>query len=77
MQTAAQNLSVFFLGRIIAGAASGVMLTTVNVYQSEIAPPSERGAMVAFQLLLLSGAGGLAAWVGFACNFSSNLTFSW
>jgi hypothetical protein len=53
------------------------MLTTVNVYQSEIAPPGERGAMVAFQLLVLSGAGGLASYIGFAYNFSSNLTFSW
>ncbi|OQU97041.1 hypothetical protein CLAIMM_03044 [Cladophialophora immunda] len=77
MQTAAQDMAVFFVGRVVAGAASGIMLTTVNVYQSEIAPPAERGAMVAFQLLVLSGAGGLASWVGFACNFSSNVTFSW
>ncbi|EXJ84063.1 hypothetical protein A1O3_04730 [Capronia epimyces CBS 606.96] len=77
MQTAAQHIAVFFVGRVIAGMASGVMLTTVNVYQSEIAPPSERGAMVAFQLLVLSAAGGLASWVGFACSYSTNAAFSW
>ncbi|KAH0847075.1 putative MFS sugar transporter [Fonsecaea pedrosoi] len=77
MQTAAQDIAVFFVGRVIAGASSGIMLTTVNVYQSEIAPPKERGAMVAFQLLVLSAAGALASWVGYACHFSSNATFSW
>lgn len=77
LQAAAMNLPTFFAGRVIAGAASGIMLTTVNVYQSEIAPPGERGAMVAFQLITLGLAGGLASWVGYACNYSSSLIFSW
>lgn len=77
LQTVATNIATFFAGRIIAGAASGVMLTTVNIYQSEIAPPGERGAMVAFQLMVLTLAGALASWVGYACNFSTNGSFSW
>jgi MFS family permease len=77
LQAASHNIATFFAGRVIAGAASGVMLMTVNVYQSEIAPPSQRGAMVAFQILTLTVAGTFASWVGYACNFSSNLSFSW
>lgn len=77
LQAAAKRISVFFVGRVIAGVSSGIMLTTVNVYQSEIAPPSERGAMVAFQLIALTTAGGLASWVGYACNFSPDPSFSW
>lgn len=64
-------------GRVIAGMASGMMLTTVNVYQAEIAPPSLRGTMVSFQIVTLNTAGTLASWVGYGCNFSSNLAFSW
>lgn len=77
LQAASPRISVFFVGRVVAGISAGIMLTTVNVYQSEIAPPDSRGAMVAFQLLALTMAGGLASWVGYACNFSSNLQFSW
>jgi len=77
LQASSPSISVFFVGRVVAGASAGIMLTTVNVYQSEIAPPDSRGAMVAFQLLALTTAGGLASWVGYACNFSSYLQFSW
>jgi predicted MFS family arabinose efflux permease len=77
LQAASSGISIFFVGRVVAGISAGIMLTTVNVYQSEIAPPDSRGAMVAFQLLTLTSAGGLASWVGYACNFSSNLQFSW
>jgi MFS family permease len=77
LQTAATNLGMFFAGRVIAGIASGIMLTTVNVYQSEIAPPHLRGTMVGFQIVTLNIAGTLASWVGYGCNFSSNPAFSW
>ncbi|KAL1858202.1 hypothetical protein VTK73DRAFT_7913 [Phialemonium thermophilum] len=70
-------LGLFFAGRVLAGMASGLMLTTVNIYQSEIAPPHLRGTMVAFQIVTLNFAGTLASWVGYACNFSSNPSFSW
>ncbi|KEF55567.1 uncharacterized protein A1O9_08317 [Exophiala aquamarina CBS 119918] len=42
------------------------MLTTVNVYQAEIAPPHLRGTLVAFQIGTLNVAGALASWVGYA-----------
>lgn len=76
-QTAATKIGLFFAGRVLAGMASGIMLTTVNVYQAEIAPPHLRGTMVAFQIVTLNVAGTLASWVGYACNFSHNLAFSW
>jgi MFS family permease len=76
-QTAAVEIGLFFAGRVLAGVASGIMLTTVNVYQAEIAPPDLRGTMVAFQILTLMTAGTLASWIGYACNFSDNLQFQW
>lgn len=77
LQTASTNIAMFFVGRVIGGMAAGIMLTTVNVYQSEIAPPHMRGTMVSFQIVTLTSAGGLASWVGYASNYSSNLAFSW
>lgn len=77
LQTAATNVGPFFAGRIVAGMASGIMLTTVNVYQAEIAPPHLRGTMVAFQIVTLNIAGTLASWVGYACNYSNDLDFAW
>lgn len=76
-QTAALQVSVFFVGRVIAGVSSGMLLATVAVYQSEIAPPAVRGRMVAFQNMSLCVAGLLAALVGYAGNFSSNLSVQW
>ncbi|KAH8901189.1 general substrate transporter [Thozetella sp. PMI_491] len=78
-QTAATDASIglFFSGRVLAGMASGIMLTTVNIYQAEIAPPQLRGTMVAFQIVTLMTAGTLASWVGYACNYSDDLQFQW
>lgn len=72
-----KRIGLFFAGRVVAGAASGIMLTTVNVYQAEIAPPHLRGTMVAFQIVTLNVAGALASWVGYACNFAQNRSFAW
>ncbi|KAK9382099.1 general substrate transporter [Kockiozyma suomiensis] len=76
-QTCSYQIALFFVGRVVAGVASGIMLTTVNVYQAEIAPPHLRGTMVGFQIVTLNIAGTLASWVGFGCNYSNNASFSW
>src|SRR5271154_3979426 len=77
IQTASFNVETFFVGRVFAGCASGIMLPVVNVYQAEIAPPHIRGAMVCTQLVLLASAGTLASIMGFACYHSSNESFAW
>ncbi|KAH7075032.1 general substrate transporter [Paraphoma chrysanthemicola] len=77
MQAAASANALFFVGRIIGGAAVALSLVPVSIYQAEIAPPELRGAMVALQLTSLCAAGALGAWVGYATNFSSNISFAW
>jgi MFS family permease len=77
IQTCSYNIATFFVGRVFAGVASGIMLPVVNVYQAEIAPPHLRGAMVCLQLVLLASAGTLASWVGFACYHAANVEFQW
>ncbi|KAI8932244.1 hypothetical protein NX059_011123 [Plenodomus lindquistii] len=77
MQAAASTNAVFFVGRALGGFSVAHALVPVPIYQAEIAPPHLRGAMVGLQLTVLAAAGAIGAWVGYAANFSSNLSFAW
>ncbi|CAK1358840.1 High-affinity glucose transporter [Cercospora beticola] len=46
---ASQNIGMLIVGRIINGFCVGIESAQVPVYVSEIAPPSKRGRLVAFQ----------------------------
>lgn len=46
LQSAAQNLAMILVGRIIAGWAVGLLSMAVPVYQSECAHPKIRGLIV-------------------------------
>jgi MFS family permease len=46
LQSAAQNLAMILVGRIIAGWAVGLLSMSVPVYQSECAHPRIRGLIV-------------------------------
>lgn len=46
---ASQNIPMLVVGRIINGFCVGIESAQVPVYVSEIAPPSKRGRLVAFQ----------------------------
>lgn len=46
---ASQNIPMLIVGRIINGFCVGIESAQVPVYVSEIAPPSKRGRLVAFQ----------------------------
>jgi MFS family permease len=43
LQSAAQNLAMILVGRIMAGWAVGVLSMSVPIYQSECAHPKTRG----------------------------------
>jgi MFS family permease len=46
LQTAAQNLAMMLVGRILAGWAVGLMSMSVPVYQAECAHPRSRGFII-------------------------------
>lgn len=48
LQTAAVNLAMILIGRILAGWAVGLLSMAVPVYQSECAHPKIRGLIVGF-----------------------------
>jgi MFS family permease len=43
LQTAAQNIEMLFVGRVIGGVASGIVFGVAPMFMSEISPPEFRG----------------------------------
>jgi MFS family permease len=43
LQTAAQNIEMLFVGRVIGGVASGIIFGVCPMFMSEISPPEFRG----------------------------------
>lgn len=43
LQTAAQNIEMLFVGRVIGGIASGLIFGVCPMFMSEISPPEFRG----------------------------------
>lgn len=54
-----------------------MLITIVPVFQSEIAPPENRGMLVSLNGVLIVVAYSLAAWIGVACYFSTNVALQW
>ncbi|KAK3991554.1 putative quinate permease [Cladorrhinum sp. PSN332] len=67
-----EALTMIVLGRIIAGMGTGIISTSVPLYQSEIAPPKQRGRFVVMNHI--GFVAGLASgfWVGWAITFWDN-----
>lgn len=49
LQTAAVSISMFLVGRILAGFAVGLVYAISSIYNAEIAPPKIRGVLVGLQ----------------------------
>ena len=43
LQTAAQNIEMLFVGRVIGGIGSGLVFGVCPMFMSEISPPAFRG----------------------------------
>jgi MFS family permease len=43
LQTAAQNIEMLFVGRVVGGVASGLVFGVCPMFMSEISPPEFRG----------------------------------
>ncbi|KAF9040425.1 general substrate transporter [Hymenopellis radicata] len=78
IQTAAQNYSMFLVGRILTGIAVGGLVGTVPIYNSEISPPASRGLIGGLSGYMIGIGGFLANWIGFACGYASDSSsFQW
>ena len=70
IQTGSVNIAMFLAGRVIAGVATGGLLTLVPVYIAEMAPPETRGRLVGLKGLLVGIGYLLANWIGYAGAFA-------
>ncbi len=70
LQTAATNIVMFLVGRILAGFAIGLVYAVSSIYNSEIAPPRIRGVVVGLQTQLISFGYAASNWVGVFGSFA-------
>jgi len=71
LQTAAVNITMFLVGRIMAGYAIGLVYAVSSIYNAEIAPPKIRGITVGLQTQMISIGYALANWVGVFGSFAA------
>lgn len=77
IQAASVHIAMLFVGRFIGGLASGMINSTVPLYQSEVAPPQTRGRMVGSHGFLLVTGYALAGWGGYGCYFEEDPQVQW
>jgi sugar porter (SP) family MFS transporter len=77
LQAGSVHIAMFLVGRFLSGVAIGLIVSIIPVYQSEVSPPSQRGMMVGFHGGAIGCGYCSAAWIGYACYFSKNLSFQW
>jgi len=70
IQAASNGVPMMIAGRIIAGIATGFLLSTMPIYISEIAPPKIRGRLVGVQGMIDAIGFFLANWVGYGGSFA-------
>lgn len=70
IQTGSAHIAMFLVGRIIAGVATGGLLTLVPVYIAELSPPETRARLVGLKGLLVSIGYLIANWIGYAGSFA-------
>ena len=70
LQTASVNISMFLVGRIVAGFAIGLVYAVSSIYNAEIAPPKIRGIVVGLQTQLISFGYATSNWVGLFGSFA-------
>ncbi len=71
LQTAAVNIPMFLVGRIIAGFAIGLVYAVSSIYNAEIAPPKIRGIIVGLQTQLISIGYATSNWFGVFCSYAA------
>lgn len=71
LQTAAVNIEMFIVGRVIAGFAIGLVYAVSSIYNAEIAPPKIRGVIVGLQTQMISIGYASSNWIGVFGSFAA------
>lgn len=62
-------ISMFAIGRMIAGIGSAILAIVVPVYQAEVATPETRGALTCVTGIMYAFGYSFAGWIGYGCAF--------
>ncbi|KAF2092375.1 general substrate transporter [Rhizodiscina lignyota] len=76
LQCGAVNVGMFLAARFITGFGTGMILCSVPLYQSELAPPHSRGVLVGIHGVWICCGYSTAGWVGYGC-FYYTTAFQW
>ncbi|KAF3137221.1 hypothetical protein TWF703_005143 [Orbilia oligospora] len=76
LQAGAVKMSMLIIGRFIAGAAIGMLTSTIPMYAAELAEAKHRGSLSGLLQWFLSWGFLVAQWLGYGCSFVDN-HFQW
>ncbi|KAL4876366.1 general substrate transporter [Aspergillus karnatakaensis] len=76
LQAGAVNMEMIIIGRFIAGAAVGMLTSTIPMYAAELSEPKWRATLSGLLQWFLSWGFLVAQWLGYGCSFVSS-EFSW
>jgi MFS family permease len=62
---------VFIVARLISGLGTGILVTVIPMYQSEVATPETRGFMTCMQGVMFAVGYSLVGWIGYGCYLTS------
>ena len=65
------NPGMFIVARLISGIGTGILVTVIPMYQSELATPETRGYVTCMHGVMFAVGYTLSGWIGYACYFSS------
>lgn len=74
-------ISMFAIGRAVAGVGSGILAIVVPMYQGEVATAESRGAMMCVTGIMYAFGYSFAGWLGYGCahipGTSPNASAAW
>ncbi|KAL3487508.1 general substrate transporter [Aspergillus germanicus] len=76
LQAGAVNMEMIIIGRFIAGAAVGMLTSTIPMYAAELSEPKWRATLSGLLQWMLSWGFLVAQWLGYGCSFNKT-EFSW
>jgi sugar porter (SP) family MFS transporter len=77
LQTAAMELTMFIVGRVITGIGNGLNTSTVPTWQSECSKSHRRGQLVMVEGSLITAGICLSYWLDFGFSFLDPSTVAW
>lgn len=62
-------ISMFAIGRMVAGIGSAILAVVVPIYQAEVSTPETRGALTCVTGIMYAFGYSFAGWIGYGCSF--------